>query len=152
MIRAMNREDLPAVIEVVNSTGLFPGEMLNGMASEALDGKSETERWYVLEDGHPIGVVYFAPERMTEGTWNLYLIAIHADRQGTGEGSKLIAHVERKLADEGHRILLVETSGNREFEQTRQFYRNNGYTEEARIREFYTTGEDKIVFWKKLGK
>ena len=87
---------------------------------------------------------------MTEGTWNLYLIAINADRQGTGEGSKLIAHVEKTLADEGQRVLLVETSGNPNFEQTRQFYRNNNYTEEARIREFYTTGEDKIVFWKKL--
>ena len=87
---------------------------------------------------------------MTEGTWNLYLIAIHADRQGTGEGSKLIAHFERTLADEGQRVLLVETSGNPDFEQTCQFYRNNNYTEEARIWEFYTTGEDKIVFWKKL--
>ena len=150
MIRKMNRADLPAVKDLIDSTGLFPGEMLDDMAGDALDGGSETERWYVLEDDKPIGVVYFAPERMTEGTWNLYLIAIHADRQGGGEGSKLIAHVEATLADEGHRILLVETSGNPEFEKTRQFYLNNDYTQEARVREFYTTGEDKIVFWKKL--
>ncbi len=150
MIRNMTRDDLQAVKALIDSTGLFPGEMLDDMAGDALDGKSETERWMVLDDSGPIGVVYFAPERMTEGTWNLYLIAIHADRQGTGEGSKLIAHVERTLADEGHRVLLVETSGNPDFEQTRQFYHNNKYSEEARIREFYTTGEDKIVFWKKL--
>ncbi|MGD1885444.1 MAG: GNAT family N-acetyltransferase [Paracoccaceae bacterium] len=146
----MTRDDLPAVKALIDSTDLFPGEMLDGMAGDALDGESETERWMVLVDNGPVGVVYFAPERMTEGTWNLYLIAIHADRQGTGEGSKLIAHVEKTLADEGHRVLLVETSGNSDFEQTRQFYLNNMYTEEARIREFYTRGEDKIVFWKKL--
>ena len=146
----MTRDDLPKVKEVINSTGLFRGEMLDGMTGEALDSESNTERWLVMEEEYLIGVVYFAPERMTEGTWNLYLIAVHADRQGMHNGSKLIAHVEATLAKEGHRILLVETSGNPEFEQTRQFYRNNGYTEEARIREFYTTGEDKIVFWKKL--
>ncbi|MEM7746717.1 MAG: GNAT family N-acetyltransferase [Pseudomonadota bacterium] len=146
----MTRDDLPAVKALIDSTGLFPGEMLDSIAGDVLDSKSETERWMVLDVKGPIGVVYFAPERMTEGTWNLYLIAIHADRQGKGEGSKLIAHVEKTLADEGQRVLLVETSGNPNFEQTRKFYRNNNYTEEARIREFYNTGEDKIVFWKKL--
>ena len=25
-----------------------------------------------VDDGGPVGVAYYAPERMTEGTWNLY--------------------------------------------------------------------------------
>ena len=36
------------------------------------------------------------------------------------------------------------------FLATRAFYRRNGYDEEARIRDFYGPGEDKIVFWKAL--
>ncbi len=150
MIREMTKEDLPAAKELIDSTGLFPSELLDGMADGVLGGESKTERWHVLEDEKLVGIVYFAPERMTEGTWNLYLIAVHAERQGQGIGSKLIKHVESTLAAEGNRILLVETSGNPDFELTRQFYLNNNYTLEARIREFYTTCEDKIVFWKKL--
>jgi ribosomal protein S18 acetylase RimI-like enzyme len=41
------------------------------------------------------------------------------------------------LRQAGHRILLVDTSGTPEFERTREFYRSNGFEEQARIREFY---------------
>jgi hypothetical protein len=36
------------------------------------------------------------------------------------------------------------------FERTRAFYAKNGYDQEARIRDFYKSGEDKIVFRKAL--
>ena len=49
------------------------------------------------------------------------------------------------------RFLLVETSGLPEFEDTRRFYRTRGYGEEARIRDFYTSGEDKVIFRRALG-
>ena len=40
--------------------------------------------------------------------------------------------------------------GTQELALTREFYRKNDYTEEARIREFYEPGADKIVYWKHL--
>jgi hypothetical protein len=36
------------------------------------------------------------------------------------------------------------------FARTRAFYLREGYAQEARIREFYAVGEDKIVFRKAL--
>ena len=150
MIREMTRGDLPSAKQIIDSTSLFPSELLDDMAADALNGQNKSERWLVIEDKEPVGIAYLAPERMTEGTWNLYLIAIHADRQGRGVGSRLVAHIEAALASEGHRILLVETSGNPEFQATRQFYLKNGYIQEACIREFYAPDEDKIVFWKRL--
>ena len=44
----------------------------------------------------------------------------------------------------------METSGTDDFEYVREFYRKSGYEEEARIREFYAAGVDKIVFRKRL--
>lgn len=88
---------------------------------------------------------------MTQGTWNLLLIAVHPDRQGRGFGSALMRHIEETLAARGERLLLVETSGSSGFERTRDFYRKIGYHEEAPIREFYQAGEDKVVFRKALG-
>jgi ribosomal protein S18 acetylase RimI-like enzyme len=61
-----------------------------------------------------------------------------------------LSHVEQMLAKRGERVLLVETSGLEAFEYVRAFYRNNGYEEEARIREFYKAGDDKIIFRKAL--
>jgi hypothetical protein len=42
------------------------------------------------------------------------------------------------------------TSGLTSFERTPAFYRKCGYEEEARVREFYEAGEDKVVFRKGL--
>jgi ribosomal protein S18 acetylase RimI-like enzyme len=87
---------------------------------------------------------------MTSGTWNLLLIALHPDRQGRGNGAEILAYVERLLAAQGERVLLVETSGLPAFGRTRAFYARCGYDEEARIRDFYAAGEDKVVFRKAL--
>jgi ribosomal protein S18 acetylase RimI-like enzyme len=54
--------------------------------------------------------------------------------------------------ERGERILLVETAGTDDFKYVREFYRQNGYEEEARIREFYAAGIDKIVFLNNLKK
>jgi hypothetical protein len=47
-------------------------------------------------------------------------------------------------------MLLVETSRLPDFDHTRKFYIKCGYEEEARIRDFYATGDDKVVFHKVL--
>ena len=61
-----------------------------------------------------------------------------------------ISHIEQMLTQRGERVLLVETSGLEDFEYVRAFYRKSGYEEEARIREFYKAGDDKIIFRKAL--
>lgn len=62
----------------------------------------------------------------------------------------MLYYIEQILIARGERVLLVETSSLETFAGTRNFYRKCGYDEEARIREFYQTGEDKIVFRKSL--
>jgi ribosomal protein S18 acetylase RimI-like enzyme len=76
------------------------------------------------------------------------LIAVYQQRQGRGKA--LLQHVEQMLMARGERVLLVETAGTDDFEYVRQFYRQNGFEQEARIREFYAVGVDKIVFRKAL--
>ena len=54
----------------------------------------------------------------------------------------MLEYVEHALTERGQRMLLVETSGTDDFDYVRAFYRNSGYTEEARIRNFYAHGID----------
>jgi ribosomal protein S18 acetylase RimI-like enzyme len=150
-VRAITRADLPALKAVIASSDLFPPEMLDDMTESFFGEEQTADCWLTLDDGEPAGVAYVAPERMTSGTWNLYLIAVRADRQGRGYGALLLDHIERDLAARGERVLIVETSGLPRFERTRTFYEHCGYEREARIRDFYQAGEDKIVFWKSLG-
>lgn len=102
------------------------------------------------DDGEPVAVAYCVPEPLTQGTWNLLLISVHPDHQERGRGAALLRHIEQALAAQGERVLLVETSGSPSFERTRTFYLRHGYDEEARIRDFYQAGEDKVVFRKAL--
>jgi len=150
-IRKIIPQDLKHLKAVIDSTGLFPSELLDDMTNDFFNNKNTTDIWLTKEvDGKPEAVVYCAPERMTNGTFNLYLIAINKNLQGKGIGSEMMSYVENFLKENGQRILLVETSGLPEFELTRKFYDKLCYKREAVIREFYQEGEDKVVFWKKL--
>ena len=87
---------------------------------------------------------------MTYGTWNLQFIAVNPVSQAAGTGSGLLAGIEHSLADRKARLLIVETSSLDDYEAARAFYAKRGFEEEARIREFYSAGQDKIVFRKML--
>ncbi|AFY97053.1 GNAT family N-acetyltransferase [Chamaesiphon minutus] len=155
MIRSIEPDETSAALALAAATGLFQPhetEVLAQMLSEHFNGETDRQDLWLVDDDDDelVGIAYVAPERMTEGTWNLYLIGIHPDRQRQGRGAALIAHVEQMLAKRGVRVLLVETSGTESFEYVRAFYRQSGYDEEARIREFYTAGVDKIVFRKAI--
>jgi ribosomal protein S18 acetylase RimI-like enzyme len=149
-IRPVTPDDLPALKVVIDANELFPSNMLDEMISDYFTNEDSNEYWFTYDDGKPIAIAYCAPEKMTEGTWNLYLIAVHPDFQKQGCGVSMLRHIEQKLASRGERILLVETSGLESFEGTREFYRKCGYEKEATIREFYQAGEDKIIFRKFL--
>ncbi|MDJ0632336.1 MAG: GNAT family N-acetyltransferase [Xenococcaceae cyanobacterium MO_188.B29] len=154
MIRLATPNDHKAIMAIAETIGLFsPQELeeLGGMLGEYFDGNLGSDRfWITYDDGELLGVAYYAPELYTYGTWNLYFIAVHPNHQGKGFGGKLLSYVEKMLTERGERLLLVETSGLPNFERTRAFYRKHGYNEEARIREFYRAGEDKIIFRKAL--
>lgn len=143
-----------AVLRVAESCGLFkPEELgdLDGMINALIAGELEGHRWVALEeDGLVKAAAYYAPETFTDGVWNLYFIGVMADLQGKGHGSTILQHIENELRSQGQRILIIETSGLDGFELTRMFYDRHGYTVEARIRDYYQEGEDKVVFWKKL--
>jgi ribosomal protein S18 acetylase RimI-like enzyme len=149
-IRPVASNDVVALKAVISATGIFPSDMLDDMLAGYLDGSSSEECWLTDDDGGPVAVAYYAPEPMTDGSWNLYLLAVHPLRQKQGRGAALLRNVERDLIQRGERMLLVETSGLPSFDGARAFYRACGYQEEARIRDFYQTGDDKLVFRKLL--
>lgn len=152
-IKKVKQEDLPALKEVLDSSELFPSDMLDDMIADYLNKEDSTDIWFTtIKDEQPISIGYCAPERMTEGTYNLYAIAVRKEFQGQGVGGAMMNFIETSLRESGQRILLVETSGLPEYELTRTFYDQYNYKREAVIRDFYQEGEDKVIFWKKLIK
>jgi ribosomal protein S18 acetylase RimI-like enzyme len=150
-IRSVRTDDVTALKMIIDATELFPSQLLDGMLEGWLSGNRPNECWQTDDAGAgPLAVTYSAPEPMTDGTSNLLLIAVDPKQHGQGIGQALMRDAEETLAARGQRVLLVETSGLPEFERTREFYRQLGYTQEARIRDYYAAGDHKIVYWKAL--
>ncbi len=154
IIRVAKPDDTNTIMNLAQAVGLFEGEeleelggMLTGYFEDSL---GEGHSWIVCDDGGVVGVAYFAPEQYAYGVYNLYFIAVHPKYQGKGYGTAIVNYVEKTLAEQEVRLLLVETSGLPNFELTRKFYRKQRYEEEARIRDYYKAGNDKIIFRKVL--
>ncbi len=151
IIRNVQSSDIPDLKQVLTSSELFPPDLLDDMIHDYLTNEKSTDIWFTtLDQGSPVSIGYCAPERLTEGTYNLYAIAVRKEDQGKGIGKAMMAYLEDILRQNGSRILIVETSGKPEFELTRAFYHQCRYTQQAIIPEFYDKGDDKVVFWKKL--
>ncbi|HEY9662805.1 MAG TPA: GNAT family N-acetyltransferase [Allocoleopsis sp.] len=159
MIRLSQPNDIAAILSIAEAIGFQPGELgvvdqlltdyfTDGCGRDPLQNGNAEKFWLTHNQDNDgvIGVAYCEPERMTDQTWNLQLIAIHPNHQGQGHGGKLLRYVEEMLKADGGRMLLVETLAS--FDLAQSFYRKHSYEEEARIRDFYAAGDDKIVFRK----
>lgn len=93
MIRPTIAADTSTVISLADATGLFEPHQLKELSlllANSLDGSTGSQAfWLTDDDSGPVGMAYCEPERMTDQTWNLQLIAIHPSRQGQGRGTAL---------------------------------------------------------------
>jgi GNAT superfamily N-acetyltransferase len=101
-IRPMGRDDLKDAQALIAAVDLFPPDLVAEMAAPALSGAS-ADLWWIADGGKALA--YAVPERMTEGTWNLLLLAVDPAVQGQGLGRALVAAVETKLRKMNARLL-----------------------------------------------
>lgn len=151
-IRNVQAADLSFLKKTIDSTELFPSELLDEMIDDYLHNSNSQDIWItsIDEKNTPISVAFCAPEKLTEGTYNLYAIAVHKNHQGKGVGADMMRYLENRLSESNQHLLIVETSSLPTFELTRQFYVQLEYHQEAIIRNFYSKGDDKVIFIKQL--
>jgi len=139
----------PAEIDV--ALQLFDASMAVAGVAGADDAQlADYEFTGAFEGERLIGYACAGPTPATEGTFDLYWLAVDAAAQGKGIGTTLVREVERGLRDRGARMLLVETSSRPDYSNTRAFYDRCGYTEAARIRDFYAPADDRIMLTTRL--
>lgn len=92
------------------------------------------------------GYCCFGATPLALGTWDLYWIAVDPALHGRGIGRELMRAAEERVAREGARLLVVETSDKASYAATRAFYERLGYAREAHIPHFYAPGDGKLVY------
>ncbi len=154
-IRSVSADDRPRIHAILVATGVFTPEEVecaDELVDEAVTQPDKGDYLvHVLEDdGEVQGYVCFGATPLTDGTYDLYWIAVDPARHGRGYGQKLVAFVEDWLRAHAGRLLLIETSSKDDYGPTQGFYLRCGYVELARIPAFYRPGDDKIVYGKHL--
>jgi len=102
------------------------------------------------DDGKVAGYACFGPHPLTEGTYDLYWIAVDPACQGRGIGRALLARVEEEVRKRGSRLLVIETSATPLYAAARRLYESAGYTREAVVHDFYAPGDDMVIYSKHL--
>lgn len=121
------------------------------LIDHALNNKNQKDYQiytYIDNDNKVIGYYCIGPTPMTNGTFDLYWIAVHQSFHNRGIGKKLLKHAETNVISQGGRLIIAETSSQPKYENTRKFYLNNDYHELARIQDYYKVGDDLVVFGK----
>ncbi len=154
-IRTITSDDKPGIMKILRNTPEFKSYEVV-VAEEVIDSylddpyQSGYHTLVAELDSIVMGFVCFGPTPITEGTWDVYWIAVDRERKGKGIGSILLDYAENNIRGSGGRLIIIETSSLPSYESTRQFYLHRGYEIIARIPDFYTPGDDEIIFQKRL--
>ena len=151
----MSEEDKPILIEILRDTPEFkPSEVV--VAEEVIDSYLNdpvNSGYYALVaevDLSVVGYICYGPTPLTEGTWDLYWEAVAQKRRGQGIGSALLKAAEEEIRKAKGRLALIETSSTPAYEKTLHYHLRQGYEIIARIPDFYSPGDDKLILQKRL--
>jgi ribosomal protein S18 acetylase RimI-like enzyme len=176
-LRTLARADAARIAEITRATGVFRAEELEiaaevfGDAVEALKtdktvGTVKTDPlsvssvppadlpYHVLGaelDGTLVGWICWGATPCTEGTWDLYWLAVDPAAQGHGIGTALVDGMERRLRGKA-RLISLDTSGRADYTPTRRFYEARGYRAVAVVPDFYAPGDDQVIFTKRMSR
>ena len=135
---------------IVRATGVF-SDAEAAVALELFDATDDDYEFIGAFQGDTlVGYACFGATPSTDRTFDLYWIAVHPDAQRSGAGGVLMTEVEDRLAQRRARLLVIETSSRDDYIPTRRFYHKRGYSEAARLRDFYAPGDDRVVLTKRI--
>ena len=155
-IRVLRREDREPLNQLLSRITDFKVEdraIAIELVDIYLDNPAQEDYEFFLasdENGEIIGYICYGPTPLTDGTYDLYWIAVDPAFAGQGVGSMLMKQFEITVRDKNGRLIVIETSSDQEYELTRRFYVKNGYVVEEIIKDFYRPGEHRVTFVKNL--
>lgn len=148
--------DIERIREIVDSTGFFYDHEIDvavELVEERLKNGESAGYYFIFAEVDGITVAYscFGPISMSNTSFDLYWIATHKDFRGKGIGKKLLEETFNHARSMGCIIIIAETSGREYYAPTRAFYDNNKFELEARLKDFYDVGDDKLFYTKRIG-
>jgi len=155
MIEPAQPQDGPAIREVNISVGVFTApeiRCVDELWDDYVQRGDQADYHFLVyrEHGTILGYACYGDHALTEGTWDLYWIAVSPAAHGRGIGHALLASTEAGIAKRGGYLVLVETSTTPAYAPARRLYQSAGYTLRATIPDFYARGDGLALYSKHL--
>ena len=150
---AFGDEEIAVALELFDSVDHHQYETSeSGRALASSEGTDADYEFVGARDaqGTLLGYACYGCTPSTDGTYDLYWLAVHPAAQGRGAGRRLIEFMEQQLGARGARMLVAETSSRADYARTREFYERAGFAEAARVRDFYAPADDRIIYTTRL--
>jgi len=150
-------QERPAIEGLLRRCRVFSEEEIT-VALEVLDvylyrlNQQDYQIYTASRGGAVAGYVCFGRNTMTDGTFELYWIAVDPDRHRHGVGRSLMSLAEYEIARQSGRLISVETSSREDYHATRKFYHDLGYRQAAVVGDYYAVGDAKVILTKKIAR
>jgi GNAT superfamily N-acetyltransferase len=153
---SVSRNDKEQIRTILETSGFFYPFEVN-VVMELIDETTKSDEknsgyyWLkIVEEEKILGFACFGPNPCSMHSWDLYWLVVSRSMKNKGLGTLLLQHAEEKVKAFGGAWFWIETSGRPLYQPTVAFYLRKGYTLEATLRDFYSPGDPKLIFCKKL--
>ncbi len=153
-IRGARPADRDALAAAIGSDATFGAAEVE-VALELIDASLRGDPDYLIQvaqddDGAVVGYVCYGRTPMTQATWDLYWVVVHAAARGRGVAGALIAAIEDELRASGGGHVRVETSETEGYGAARRLYDKLGFPLAASLPDFYGPGDALLTFYKRI--
>ncbi|MEX1314856.1 MAG: GNAT family N-acetyltransferase, partial [Desulfotignum sp.] len=150
-------DDIEEIRNLVAGTGFFREDEVKiaaELVQERLEKGPASGYYFVLASkaGRLAGYGCYGPIPCTVAGYDIYWIAVSPKFQGKGLGQALLANMEQRISEAAGTRIYVETASQPRYAPTRVFYERCGYTVAATLPDFYSPGDDKVIYIKSLEK
>ena len=150
---AVMADDVGRIRSLAVSTGFFSAaevDIAGELVTERLTKGIRSGYHFVLAERGSGLVAYacYGPIDGAQDSFDLYWIAVSPEEQGRGLGSQVYARAESAMRRAGAKHIYADTSSSDRYAPTRGFYQRMGFTEQARLPDFYGPGDGKVIYVK----
>lgn len=152
----LKRKDINSIERIVRESSFFNTEEISVAKELAFESykkgsKKSGYNFIIAENnGEIMGFSCYGKIPCTKTSYDLYWIVIDKNFKNSGTGSSLLKETELAIKKESGERVYAETSSVELYTPTRKFYEKNNYLNVSEIKDFYDTGDNRIIYEKVL--
>ena len=152
---AVMADDVGRVRSLVASTGFFNAaevEVAADLVTERLTKGIRSGYHFVLAERGASLVAYacYGPIEGTQGSFDLYWIAVSPEEQRQGLGAQVYARAESAMRKAGAKQIYADTSSSDRYARHARLLSAHGLSGGCAAADFYAPGDGKIIYVKPL--